>query len=312
MAEKDIFNLANLVGITDSTKLAMFVGEVADHTQKYKLTPSFDLLKHWGINSHDNNRIHLYREYAQDAGFETTPTHATLIAAHAEQYVLGLMDIIKKFNSEFNLKYSEQGFNFRGPLYPTDDVAKVDGGTLEWSLTDPSIQDGNLLFFLSGINGRNKALVRSLERRKPNAIFRGEAEDTSKYLAPFASKDVNILVEESYDIKASERQENYNLLEVEFREEVLFTQAASLIPAALLSLSSKETGRPEGVYRSQNLVFHNQPRDGEFETRVRLAAAPDIRKRAITYYFNAIVMQNDKLVVSGDLVCSSTYELKVD
>lgn len=308
MAEKDIANFAGLVGITDAEKVAEFVKAVEDYTQSHVLRPDLELLRNWGRNAHDDNRIHFYGGYARDLGlgFETAPTQGTLIAAHAEQYVLGLVDIVKQFSPEFNLEYSRQGLDFRMPLYPPDKVADIPGDSLKWSLTAPSAEDKGLSFILSGLSEKGKAIIRSPERngKDPNVFFRSiPREDSSRYLAPFIGGKDGLLIEKGYKIIDEEREEFYNLVGVEPKEEVSFMQVASLPTAALLEFSRRENDEPSGVYRSQNFVFHAPPKEGKFETRVKLASEPVVDRRGnITYSFKAIIMQDDKLVVSGDLV----------
>jgi hypothetical protein len=314
MAEKDIVNLAKLVGIEDDGKIAEFVDSVNKHSREYVVKPTLRLHKDWGSSAHDNNRMHWYREYALEKGFKTTPTHGTFISSHAEQYVLGLVNIIKSFNPGFNLKYSGQGLNFKRPLYCSDELLGIPGSTLNWDLREPSADENGLSFSLFGLNENNKEAITPLELKKdkaPNIIFkRLPAEESSKYLYPFINKPS--LIDRKHKIFASEIKDYYSLLGVTSKEEVAFMHAGLLPPATLLECCSNEGGEPEGIYIYQNFVFHNQPKEGQFETKIILFSEPEVKKRMTYYSFKSIVMQGDLLVVSGDMICSSLDKLKLD
>ena len=286
------------IGTSEVKGLEERIQDVAK-TEKMKI--SRDSLPEWGLLVYDFNRLHWLRETAEKMGFEDTPVHGSRIAAHAEQYVLGLVRTINSINTH-NFTYDGHGIRFKQPLYP--------GKTAKWNLTKVVLDEEakSIGLDISAIDSDGTTIVDcpgvrlSLERERP------EIEE----VIPFSSEDV---IRKRISVTPNELTSYYRILgKEENNGGIPMMYPASFIVAALLEAVSTRTGKPEGGFLGMDLVFHHQPRfgpDGEpavINTSV-IASPPRERRGKYFYDFQALCSQEGEPVLSGKVRAYVEYEL---
>jgi len=266
--------------------------------------PKRDLLK-WAFLVHDYNRIHIFKEYAKEAGFEATPVHGTLIVAHAEQYALDYLNEINDFVDR-NLVYSGHGIKFKRPLYPNSMNAKAN-----WSLDDVAGDGEGIDLNFSAFDSKVQTIVSC-----PKVSFRAKRKNLSEEdVFSFLSSN-NTIGRNGMEIKKGELETFYRCLGKEPRDEVPMMYASAFIPAVLLELASRRTGEPEGTYVSMDLEFYNPPNLGILDTTIKMSKPPRKMnmgggKEAYRYRFEALCVQNNAPILGGNVVCYSPNEFKI-
>jgi len=265
----------------------------------------YNLLE-WAFLVHDWNRIHIFEDYAKEAGYETTLVHGTLIAAGYEQYVRGICSLISKTTGK-NLVYAGQTIKFSAPSY----ARRFKKGKVNWILENVVKKEGGVDLGAVGVNLKKLRAITC-----PFTKLRESLESlSSDYITPFTVPS-NVLERSNIEIRKGERNSAYRCLRKKPEEEVLMMHPAAFIISTVLNLSSRRTGSPEGEYRKMDLNFHNQPELGIFETMVRLPSPPkkleDEKGTIYRYIFEALCIQNDKPIVSGKVTCYSSHEIKLD
>jgi len=265
----------------------------------------YNLLE-WAFLVHDWNRIHIFEDYAKEAGYRTTLVHGTLIAAGYEQYARGVCSLISKATGK-NLVYAGQTIKFSEPSY----TRRFKKSKVNWLLENVVKKEQGVDLSVVGINLEKLRAITC-----PFTKLRESLESlSSDYITPFTVPS-NVIERSNIEIKKGERNSAYRCLRKKPEEEVLMMHPAAFIISTVLNLSSRRTGSPEGEYRRMDLNFHNQPELGIFETMVRIPSPPkklDGEKGTIyRYIFEALCIQNDKPVVSGKVTCYSPYEIRLD
>jgi len=305
--EGTLAQLASAAGISGERQEAFAAAVQAYHTGP-KLVIERDTLKFWANVARDRNPIHLYPIYAQESEFEfkDTPAHATLIAAHVEQYINGLASIVNRFldgeqgAQVEKFEYAGQNLSFKRPLYPDK--------TLEWTFSEPKISDGALVLSLSGVNEKGKPIVEPIDK-KPNVVLRRSPLLSPPYLGRFVGESP--LIKDSARLTSDELKDFYRCIGKPSAVEFPFMYAAALVPSALLEFIRAKTGKYQGVYASQDFMFHNPPKIGEFQILIHLAGAPVFKRRYNEYPLNALVMQGDSPILSGEVVCNTGPSVKL-
>lgn len=258
----------------------------------------------WAFLVHDYNRMHIFPEYANDEGFKKTPVHGTLIAAYEEQFVLGILNLIKEFNEKIFF-YKNHYIKFEKPLFP-----KLKKARASWSLDDVVVNKEEINLKISAINPKSQEIYMS---SKVGICFE-ERVLNPDYIIDFLSSN-DIVEKSNIEIKDGELKSFYYCLNKKFGEEVFRMHPSSFIPATLLRFSSRRTGKPEGTYVSLNFDFYNPPKKGIFETIIRIPKPPREIKRekrvSYLYKFKALCLQDKKPIVGGDIVCISPTQFKI-
>lgn len=307
--------------VINQEEASKFYREIATVSTTERMNVPLSRFLHWAFVVHDYNRMHIFPGYAADAGFKKLPTHGTLIAACQEQYILSLLDNFNKFfknlNEKYNLigdkaykefVYSNHNIKFEKPLFPKRKKTRIN-----WNLDNIVKKNGNIKLEISALNLDQEVVLSSSiilapERRK---LDPSEQEKFYKY---------NDVVEKSnIEIKRGEIKEYYFCIGKKYSEgaSIFMMHSAAFIPATLLRLSSRRTGTPEGTYRTMEFEFYDSPKEGIFETRIRMPNPPrkvedgNTGKVGYAYKFKTLCLQDKKPVVGGDVVCFSPYEFEV-
>ena len=255
----------------------------------------------WAFLIHDFNRMHIFQGYASEAGFKKTPVHGTLIAAYEEQYVLRVLDILKEFTGK-DLFYNSQRIKFEEPLFPKVRVARAG-----WDLEKAVVNEKGINLSISATDGKGKKYISS----KVFLGYEPKQKDSQEIIGFLSGND--IIHKTSMEIKGGERDSFYKCLNKKVDEQIFMMHPAAFIPATILELSSRKTGRPEGTYRSINFEFYNMPELGIIETILRMKKSPkNLGKEGFAYKFNALCLQNKKPILSGDVICVSPVEYKLN
>ncbi|MFA7707751.1 MAG: MaoC family dehydratase [Candidatus Pacearchaeota archaeon] len=265
------------------------------------------VLKHyfvdWAFLVHDFNRIHVFPEYAAEAGFKKIPIHGTLISAFEEQYALKILEVLKEFTGK-ELFYNNHRIKFETPIFPRFRKARA-----VWDLESATVDEVDISLNVSATDLKNQEKYIS---SRIGFGYKPNQEDPQKIIEFLSAGD--IVHRTSMEIKEGERARCYNILGKKKIDEVLMMHVGAFTPATLLELSSRRTGRPEGAYREIDFDFYNPPQLGIFETILRMPKAPRVlpEGKGFFYKFEAICMQNKKLVLSGNVKCISPIEYKLN
>lgn len=279
--------------------------------------PKGNFLK-WAFLVHDWNRQHIFEGYAREAGFETTPAHGTLEAAHAEQYALAYLNKINELTDRLNEKnglsgesaienlvYAGHRIEIKAPLYP-----RLRSATATWNLEDVVVVDNGLDLSFSAVNRRKQNVVEC-----PKVSFRTERKELSE--EDISSYRFNILEVSNIEMKRGELATFYECLGKETEDEIYMMHVSAFGIATLLRVSSRRTGKPEGIYASINLNFHNVPDLGIFETTISMPRPPrkildkETGKEVYAYRFKTLCTQEDIPILTGKIVCYSQTEFKI-
>jgi len=284
-----------------------FRKEILAVAENERMIISRQTLLEWAFLVHDWNRIHIFEDYAKEAGFETTPIHGTLIAAGYEQYVKGLCDVIKKTTGR-DLVYAGQTIKFSKPSH----AKRFKRGRINWNLEKVVKKDGGIDLRAFGVNLRKQRAIICPFTKLRNRLEKPDSD----YITPFTTP-ANVLERSNIEIKEGERNSSYRCVGKKPGDEIFMMHPAAFIISTVLGLSSRRTGKPEGRYRRMDLQFHNKPELGIFETMIRLPSPPREAEdeelgRSYRYVFEACCIQNNKAIVSGKVICYSKNELKLD
>lgn len=264
------------------------------------------VLKHyfvdWAFLVHDFNRMHIFPGYAVEAGFKKTPMHGTLITAFEEQYALKILEVLKEFTGK-ELFYNNHKVKFEAPLFPRLRKAKA-----FWDLETAIVDEENIYLRISAIDLKKQEKYIS---SKIGFGYKPNQEDPQKIIEFLSAGD--IVHKTSMEIKEGEKNRCYEILGKKKINEILMMHVGAFTPATLLELSSRRTGRPEGAYREIDFEFYNPPKFGIFETILRMPKAPRIllEGKGFFYKFEAICLQNKKIILSGNVKCISPVEYKL-
>ena len=265
--------------------------------EEEKMVVKKSAFKKWAPLVYDFNRIHLFEEYAKEMGFETTPVYGTLIAARVEQYVLSLLEEINKMNRK-KLVYAGQKVSFKRPLYP-----KV---RASWNLIDVVEDDSSINLNINAVDQKDKVIVACPETNLRESLYASQETDINAFF------DGKILASNKLEIKKEELDLFYSCLRRKPKENIPMMYPASFIIAALLELSSRKSGRPQGGYSGLDLKFYNPPLLGKpFETLVSMKEPPEQRRNFYHYNFEVLCIQDKKAILGGTIKCYSPEEFKV-
>ncbi len=300
----------NILNI-DEEDYKFFEGRISSIDNK--LIVSKRNLLEWAFLVHDWNRQHIFEGYAKEAGFITTPVHGTLIAAHAEQYVLSYLNEINSLIDRLNeknglrgekaiekLSYSRHKIRFVNPLYLKRRNAKAN-----WNLDSITVKENGLELGFYGTGLKEKEVIVECPKVSFNIERKSDVE-----MLPFYRD----YVRKSYlEIKEGERETFYRCLGKKSGKQVYFMHVSAFSIASLLDLSSERTGRPEGTYASANFEFHNLPNPGIFEVVIKKPQSPrEVEdkngKNWYAYIFKSLCVQKNTPILTGRVVCYSPYK----
>jgi hypothetical protein len=299
---KLVRGLGSLMGIGD-TGLTDLEERLRRVTNSEKMKIRRDSLLPWGMLVHDSNRLHWVLETAKKMGFEDTPVQGSRIAAHAEKYVLSLLKEINITNGR-KFTYEGHGIYYLKPLFP--------GVVARWNLKKVLLneEDKSIRLDISAINSKEDVVVDcpgvklSLEREQPRVAD----------IVPFSLE--NVLKRKKISITSEELDFYYNFLGKENNGEgIPMMYPASFIVSSLLDAVSEKTGRPEGVLRGMDLVFHHQPKFGSkgepaiIDTSVISSSKPREVGDVYLYNFKALCSQEGEPILSGKIRAFSKYKL---
>lgn len=290
----------------DAEQAKAFRNELLAVAENEKMSISRQTLLEWAYLAHDFNRIHIFSEYAKEAGFETTPIHGTLVAAGFEQYVRGLCRAINKITGK-NLVYSGQTVKFSKPSY----AGRWKSGRINWNLEEVAKAGEGVDLKAFGINSRKQQAMLCPFTKLRTSLEKPDPDYITLFTAPH-----NILERSNIEIKEEEKNSYYGCFGKKPGDGLFIMYPSALIISTVLKLSSRRTGKPEGTYRRMDLNFHNEPELGIFETMIRMPSSPrkvdDGEGEKYRYKFETLCTQNGKPIVSGRVICYSPDEFKLD
>jgi len=307
----------NFIKITSENK-KLFDKDIAKAVEGGKILIPRTRFLEWAFLVHDYNRMHIFDDYAQEAGYEKALAHGTLIAAHAEQYALGFMSAVNNLVDRVNeerfgegesklkkLIYNGHSIKFIDPLYPRRRKAKMNFN-LEKILG--SVQELNLNF--SGYNQKDAQIVFC-----PIVSLGYERKEISQKEVIARVKLGDEIERSSIEIKKEEMVKACQCLGLKPGNELLKMHYSAFLAATLLRIASRKTGDPEGTYRKIDLDFYNEPNLGIFETVVKMPKPPGVVEtnegKMYRYKFEALCIQDDIPIFGGKAVCLSPAEYKL-
>ena len=298
--ENAISNLISSLNINEENQKE-FRDQMIDIANKKRISIHKNKFVDWAFLVHDFNRMHVFSGYAEEAGFKRTPMHGTLISACEEQYALGILEILKKYTGK-ELFYNAHEIKFENPLFPAIIKAKA-----YWSLEETVVDENNICLNVSSIHGKEKKFISS------KIVFGyNQNKEEPQEIINFLSGD-NIVHKTSIEIKEGEREHFYEILGEKPIEEVSMMHVGALVPATLLELASRRTGRPEGTYRTIDFKFYNKPAPGIFETSLKMSRPlRNLQGKAFLYKFEALCIQDKKIILTGEVGCISPTEYKLN
>ncbi len=297
-----ISNFGINLGISPE-KQKEFEKEILDIGSKEKISAPKSNFLDWAFLVHDFSRMHIFLGYAIEAGFKKTPMHGTRIAAFQEQYILEIKSALEKF-TEKEFYYNNHKIKFERPLFPG-----LMGAKASWDLEKAVVDDRGAKLHISLIDSKGEKCMSSVV-----CLGYERSEKNQEEVTGFLSNDEKPIVHRTrIEIKKGERESFYNCIGKKPGELVYMMHPAAFIPATLLGLSSRRTGRPEGTYRGIEFEFYNQPELGIFETILRLPRVPRElpEGKGFKYKFEALCLQNKKPILSGVVGCISPTEYRL-
>ena len=297
-----ISNFGINLGIS-SERQKEFEKEILAIGSKEKISAPKSNFIDWAFLVHDFSRMHIFSEYAIEAGFKRTPVHGTRIAAFQEQYILGVKSALERF-TEKEFFYNNHKIKFESPVFPG-----LRGVKASWDLEKAVVDDRGVKLHISLINSKGKKYMSSVV-----CLGYEKSEKNQEEVTGFLSNDEKPIVHRTrIEIKKEEREGFYNCIGKKPDERVCMMYPAAFIPATLLELSSRRTGRPEGTYRGIEFEFYNQPELGIFETILSLPRSPRElpEGKGFKYKFEALCLQNKKPILGGVVGCISPTEYRL-
>ena len=221
----------------------------------------------------DGNPLHTDSRYAVGEGFKDTPAQGVFLQAQFER-ALYLAD--KRVATDYR-------FKFENPVYDGDnlsfELARKGEDTLDIDCFNQDRTRVGIVkagFFPKG----------DLETPTSDNVFSG-----------------------NYDLDIERVNEFYDLIEQEREERVPLTLVSSLIPSALLDISSRG-GTIQGRYSSMTMNLFNNPRLGDFDVNI-FTRTPRERGGLHIYPFRGDVHQNGRPIVSAGIMVFSPEDLKL-
>ena len=286
-----------------SEKQKGFEKEILDIGSKEKISAPKSNFIDWAFLVHDFNRMHIFLGYAIEAGFKKTPMHGTRIVAFQEQYILKIKSALEEF-TEREFSYNNHKIKFERPLFPG-----LRGAKASWDLEKAVVDGKGVKLYISLIDNKGEKYVSSVV-----CLGYEKSEKSQEEVTGFLSNDEKPIVHRTrIEIKKGERESFYGCIGKKPEGQVYMMHPAAFIPATLLELSSRRTGRPEGTYRGIEFEFYNPPELGIFETILRLPRAPRElpEGKGFKYKFEALCLQNKKPILSGVIGCISPTEYRL-
>ena len=300
LQEEIISNLCLELNLS-SEKIKEFKKKFLDVGNKEQIIASKSKFVDWAFLVHDFNRMHIFPGYASEFGFRKNPMHGTWITAFEEQYILKIKEILEEFIGK-ELYYNKHRVKFEQPIFPGLRSARAN-----WNLEKAVVSDKGIKLGISATDGKQEKYISS-------TVFLDYEKNQKppEEIIAFLSGD-NLVHKTSIEIKKGERDRFFYCLNKKSDGKLYLMHSAALVPATLLELSSRRTGRPTGAYREIDFEFYNQPELGIFETHLRLPR--DSRQlpegKGFLYKFEALCLQNKKLILSGKVSCISPTEFKL-
>jgi len=305
MSEKGLLKIAKKLNFSDEQKqeLEQRMVTISDNSV---LRANREVSFKFAPIVRDGNKSHLFNSAAKKAGFQQTLDHGTHIAAHKEQYVLDILEVINAVNKigdsekkKKELVYINESIEeFKRPLYH--------GGKTNWHCEDVREINNDIGLEFSAINEKGKDIIPKsisklgLERR----VFTAQDRDSFSENSIIASRED--------EIESDELGLYYECLGRMPQGIVPMMFPASFPISLLLDVYSKETGKLEETYVGMDLEFHNQPNlSGKFTTRIIMPSKPEKKKRAYEYTFQTLCTQERTPILSGKIVCQSLKEIKL-
>jgi hypothetical protein len=296
-----ISNLGLELGIY-SEKLKEFEKRILDVGVKEKISTTKRTFVDWAFLVHDFNRMHVFPGYASEANFKKTPIHGTRTTAFEEQYILGIKKVLEEFTGS-ELYYNGHKVKFEAPLFP----GLMGGVRADWDLEKAVVDDKGIKLEISATDGKQEKYLSS-------SVFLGYEKNkkSSEDVIEFLTGN-NLVYKTRMEIKEGERDSFSELLNIKKNDEVYLMHPSAFIPATLLELSSRRTGRPEGAYRGIDFEFYNSPGLGIFETNLKMSRPPRElpNNEGVLYKFEALCLQNKKPILGGKVNCVSPTEYKL-
>jgi len=258
-------------------------------------------LTNWAFTAHDLNEVHIFPKEAKRAGFKTTLAHGTLLAAGLEQYVRGLREEVENLTGK-EYHYSGQTIKFLSPVY----VRWFRRGKVNWVPQNVRAEEGNLILSILGISRGEQALEclntsLTQEIKKPD----------SKLITPFTQTEA-ILGRSRIQVSEHDIFKYYKRLGVKPVESMAYMHAALFLIGNILEVSSRTTGKHQGIYRRMDFNFYETPKPGFFNTMIKLRGRPRSADGIHAYRFDVCCTQEDRPIILGEVACYSKEEIKLD
>jgi len=293
-----------------------------------------EVIEKWGLLFSDNSDQHFIRELAQATGFKDVIVHGTLIAAYAEQYVLGLLKEIESMRKKYieknpdyrcpkeELVYTGHSIEFKRPLYPKErakwGLLDVVEAAEELPLATPTSNGSeikekksvglNLYTLALDSNEKPIVLCPSVPLRFSRPCLGQEEIDSFLARKDIVARGKRALPEK----KEAKLKLFYELLDKPYTPEIPMMYLPACLPSFLIGLLSRETGESEGTYLGLDFEFYNQPHFGVFDFALATSSGPTLSRGFYECAFDALCLQEGNAIFKGKINCRSQTEIKLD
>ncbi len=273
--------------------------------ERENIIPSRENIDTFSWVTKDNNPIHRLPKRAKILGFEDIPLMGAHIAAYGEQFIERVVEKIRA-HCGADLKIIGQDNGFKAPVYPGERILwqimpefKRRDGEIQLAITG-TVKDKRVIDITSRI-GKSYCIMPQIA----GPIF------SAKYL-----------------LDKDHLEEFYNCVGGTNNDQVPNMLPASYVPATLLTLLEQQTQTMEGMNLSMNYEFLREVEPGRLQVDIFPPRKPRAMQRKdekgnsildpktdkpvtdYLYRFRTVVSQDTKPVTYGEILSSTTFEIK--